>query len=325
MTANRRRGIADADYEQLVIDKTVTENAAKTNLRHNLLRLLYIRGARLHFHRPREETQEPSEDTAQAADLIAERKELDKAAECARLMAARPITDAQAATHKRIRRTTEQSAELAAYNVRRTHGLSPDTPLEEHHITECRGDRLEEELRRMELAGADQARLRYRYERQHAPAERYRANERFYGVEALAYRTALQVYNVDPTTYELTSSEPVSKDSPAVQSAIETFITRRDDLIAAGFKLPPPDKMREDPLRVFGNILRRMNQTTKGRNEAARERRINEDGLTYMRDLITARREREAERLGFWDADLGEVTEVETVNTYKPRVLGDRG
>lgn len=87
-------------------------------------------------------------------------------------------------THDRIHRTAEQSAELTAHRVRRTHGLRWDAPLEEHHIAECRGDRLETELRRLELAGADQARLRHRHERQHAPAERYRADTRAYGVGA---------------------------------------------------------------------------------------------------------------------------------------------
>lgn len=177
--------------------------------------------------------------------------------------------------------------------------------LEERHINECRGDRLEDELRRLELAGADQARLRCRHERQHAPAERYCADERFYGVEAFVYRTALEVYNVDLTTYTLTNDEPVTETSPRVTQAIEAFVERRDEINAAGFNLRPADKMRAEPLTVFGNLFRRVNLTTTSpRNQAGRERRINEDALTYMRDLITARREREAERLGFWDADL---------------------
>jgi phage/plasmid primase-like uncharacterized protein len=322
LTADRRRGIKDADYESLVTDKIVTENLAKTNLRYNTLRLMYIRGARLHFLPPRNETREPGEDTPQAADLISERRELDRAAECASLIAARPITDAEAVTHKRIRRTAEQSAELTAYRTRRTHGLRWDDPLEERHITEYRGGRLEEELRRLELAGSDQALLRYRSERQHAPAERYCPDTRFYGVEAFAYRTALEVYNVDPTTYKLAREEPVTNDSPAVQSAIEAFIVRRDDLVAARFKLPLPDKMRAEPLTVFGNILRRMNQTTtKGKNKAGRERRIDEERLTCMCDLITARREREAERLGFWEADLEGTTDEGTVKAISNTTL----
>jgi hypothetical protein len=317
LTAQRRRGIADADYEQLVIDKTVAENTSRSNMRYNTLRLLYIRGARIHFLPPRGESEKHEEEVPQAANLIAERRELDRAAECASLIAARPITDAEAVTHDRIRRTAEESAELTAYRTRRTHGLRWDDPLEEHHITECRGDRLETELRRLELAGADQALLRHRHERRHSPAERYCADPRYYGVEAFAYRTALEVYSVDPTTYTLTNTEPVTKDSPTVQAATAEFIARHDDLNAAGFKLPPPDKMRADPLTVFGNLLRRMGlTTTKGKNQVGRERRINEERLSYMQGLITARREREAERLGFWEPE-------GTVNSIREKELLD--
>ena len=293
LTAEGKRGLSDPVYEGIARDVTIVNNWAKRHYRWEFLKQLYLRGYQIGFAEPQSSKAEASE----TDDPIAARRVLEQAVHETEV-AANDRNDGLRAKDlaRKQNRTGEETAELTAYQVRQTFALDDNETVTTDQVKQFRRGALLREVKRLEIATANQATLRLLSERQHDEGELYARDVRLYGVEGAVGRWVLEALHVTPETLEVHDETPLQVDSPSVVQLVEKLIQHHKAIRGAGIKLSEPDKLRTDPMTTVGSLLRRMNLKTRtaSRNRAKRLRVIDPDQLAYMRDLVTCRRDRAA-------------------------------
>ena len=305
LTPEGKRGLSDPVYEGIARDVTLVNNYAKRHYRWEFLKQLYLRGYQIEFA----EAQADGAEADETDDLIAVRRSLEQTAHETEVTA-NDFNDGLKAKElaRKQNRTGEETAELTAYQVRQTFALDDGENVTTEQVKQFKRGALLREVRRLEIATADQATLRLLSERQHEEGELYARDMRLYGVEGAVGRWVLEALHITPETLEVHDETPLRADSETIVQLVEKLIKHRKAIRGAGINLPEADKLRATPMTTVGSLLRRVNLKTRstGRNQPNRPRVIDPDGLTYMRELVMRRREK-AEKLAQLANETGEA------------------
>jgi hypothetical protein len=283
-------GCTDELYEELYLAITQRTNRAKNDYLSNFLELAYEDGYKVQWV-----SQLPPPEQVVAKEIykegsLAEHQEyIEMRADAVELTKQEVVEKEQQYQH-----TFEETAAIDKFRIKEYYCL--ENPTREDLLQVIEEDNrgtLRKQVEEMENTLASDEELKEKYEQQQ---DKFRPDQECFALRRELYRMLLSILGIGT---DLTSEgHKYSAQSAAVTGFIEWVISNSGTLRGI-VNIPPVERLRQDPLRFVGKLLRKvgLKQKRTGRHNKG-EYMINEGVLARMKEIIAKRRRRREEEGG---------------------------